>query len=411
MDVAHQSAPLADPCAVIRDYRHRRRLKLADVATALGCSISTVSRLESHGARHAPVETLRRLAEILRIPPQRLSLAPCGTTRHARPAGIVGAVERGDEMRRRTLLTGMAGLGAAALTGPPAARNLATALLSPSGALAPAEVPAALHRARTAYAAGHYTDATRLLPPVLHAAQHSPRLTAHLVRAYALVSEIATKTNDNGFAWIAADRALTTARDADDPALIAIASARMSTAFRRDGHTDAATALLTDSADQLNRSSMLPLRGSLLLVAAYTAAVAGDERAAAALLTETEGIAARVPPTDRFSSSIVAGYAVSVHTTLGDSSRALSWAARTQPGQLPTPERRARYAVDTAHAWQLHDRPDNATKALLAAEHAAPEELRRASVRNRIRTLHNRPGPKPSGLIALARRTGALTQL
>jgi hypothetical protein len=74
--------------------------------------------------------------------------------------------------------------------------------------------------------------------------------------------------------------------------------------------------------------------------------------------------------------------------------------------QLPTPERHAKFWIDTARAWHQHGRPDQACQSLLAAERHAPEEIRRASVKTLITAIAQVPGPRPSGLHGLAGRAG-----
>lgn len=75
-------------------------------------------------------------------------------------------------------------------------------------------------------------------------------------------------------------------------------------------------------------------------------------------------------------------------------------------GLLPTPERRAKFLIDTARAWQEHGRPDQAYRALLAAEANAPEEIRRASVKALIATIAQSRGTSLAGLRGLANRSG-----
>lgn len=405
MDVAHRPAPPVDRGAVIRDYRLRARLRQRDVAAKLGCSISTLSRLETGGAQHADVDTLLRLAQLLSIPLDEFGL---GDPFPRSPAGILVPIQRGADMRRRTLLAGMIGVGAARPIGA-VAPDLAAAVLAPTGDLPDAETMTQLRRVRTAFIAGKYGDAARLLPPVIATASRSVRLRPVLVHAYALASEIATKTNDNDLASVAADRAFSTAHRSGDPKLVAVAAQRVAIALRRDGQPAQALTLLTRSADDLAAvGSARALRGHLLLTGSYTAAVAGDDAAATAMLADAELLAGHVPATLRFSTAIVSGYAVSICTMLGDTARAVESIARIQPGELPTPERQARTAVDAAHAWDMHGHSARAVSAFLAAERAAPEELKRASVRRRLVSMLDRPGSQPTGLRDLAVRAGAL---
>jgi hypothetical protein len=110
-----------------------------------------------------------------------------------------------------------------------------------------------------------------------------------------------------------------------------------------------------------------------------------------------------------FSMTGVEVYQIGIHTALGDSAAALASARSVTQAELPTAERQARFCIDTARAWQLHGRPDQAYQALLVAERHAPEEIRRSSVRTLITTMAQGPGAQPYGLRQLAARAGALT--
>jgi hypothetical protein len=101
-------------------------------------------------------------------------------------------------------------------------------------------------------------------------------------------------------------------------------------------------------------------------------------------------------------------YQISVHTALGDSGTALTHARDLNPHQLPTPERHARYCIDTARAWAAHGRVDRAFQMLHIAERHAAQELRRPSVRTLVSGLLYTPGRPPAGLRQLASRCGAI---
>jgi hypothetical protein len=80
---------------------------------------------------------------------------------------------------------------------------------------------------------------------------------------------------------------------------------------------------------------------------------------------------------------------------------------------LQTPLQRVACAVtheriDVARAFDQWSKPDRCYQALLAAEQAAPQEVRRSAVRNMTAALmrHDRALP---GVRAFATRVGALT--
>lgn len=242
--------------------------------------------------------------------------------------------------------------------------------------------------------------------------------SATLAGTYVLVSELAVKAGEDGMSWVAADRALAAARDSGDPATIAAASRVVAIAMRRLGHYDAATTMLTRTAFSLDADHgdlsvpVLAAYGSLLRTAAYSSAQNGRRDQALDLIAEAGGAAARMPGSavtrPAFSVTGVEVYQIGIHNALGDSGAALTHARSVNQGRLVTSERRAKFLVDTARAWQQHGRPEQACRALLAAERNAPEEVRRASVRRLIATIAQAPGRRPSGLRELATRAGAL---
>jgi hypothetical protein len=227
-----------------------------------------------------------------------------------------------------------------------------------------------------------------------------------------LVSELCLKLNADGMAWVAADRGYFAADASGDPAAIAAATRQIGIAMRRLGHHDGATALLTKTALSLGgdsgdpRPDLLAAYGSLLCTAAYSSAQNGHRGRAIELIGEAEQAAERmagrrVAGSD-FGPTNVAVYRIGVHTALGDSGAALSFARGVNQRLLPTPERRARFCIDTARAWQAYGHVGRACHSLQMAERHAPEELRRPSVRKLISGLlvTGRPTEELRGLAA-----------
>jgi hypothetical protein len=92
---------------------------------------------------------------------------------------------------------------------------------------------------------------------------------------------------------------------------------------------------------------------------------------------------------------------------LGDVGSALDFARRIDIRALPTAERQARFCVDTARAWQRFGDNHKCYHALRIAEHLAPEEVKRPSVRALVSELLAARGPAPTGLRGFANRIGA----
>ena len=344
-------------------------------------------------------------------------------------------------MRRRELLADLTGLTGALLlpipgtpAGPgpdPLADSLEAILTSRSTPAAPVPLPALRKRLTTSWQAFetcHYQALTTQLPGLVSAAAASRDNTASRTRraystiladAYVLASELALKANQDSIAWVTADRALPAAYDSGDPAAIAAACRAVAMAMRRLGHYDGATAMLTSTAQTLTAGHgnppprVLAAYGSLLCTAAYACAQNGQKRQASELISEAQETAIRMGGARAgrsvFSAVNVEVYQIGIHTALGDSAAALGHARAVDQHALPTPERHARFCIDTARAWQQHGRPDQAYQALLVAERQSPEEIQRPSVKTLITTMTQTPRMRPAGLRQLAERAGALT--
>ncbi|WP_234350600.1 transcriptional regulator [Streptomyces sp. XY66] len=211
-------------------------------------------------------------------------------------------------------------------------------------------------------------------------------------------------------------RAGTAARRSGRPALLAAAARAAATPLRRTGHTDTALQLLKEAHDALDTAPRLSAAGldasgMVALTAAYTAAQARMPSTAEQLATQAEQTVARllrdhgqVPAGAELSPAQCVLYRVGIHQKLGDVDRALAYAAGLEPAVLPTPERRARAATDTARALLAAGDVPTAFVQLQLVERAAPQEARRPSVRALTAEVAARRPDLP-GLTAFARRT------
>ncbi|HET9257769.1 MAG TPA: hypothetical protein VFO16_21575 [Pseudonocardiaceae bacterium] len=95
---------------------------------------------------------------------------------------------------------------------------------------------------------------------------------------------------------------------------------------------------------------------------------------------------------------------------LGDAGAALAHARSLPLASVPTTERRVRLLVDVAQAWAQWDKPGQAYRTPLAAERAAPGEVRtRNAVRRLVTDLMAVPEQAAMpGLSALASRMHAI---
>lgn len=201
--------------------------------------------------------------------------------------------------------------------------------------------------------------------------------------------------------------------------VLAAAARAAATPLRRTGRTDEALQLLDEARTHLTTgprptATGLEAAGMAALTAAYTAAQAHRAPTARELTTQAEEIThhlASHPHTEagrprELTADQCALYRIGIFRHLGDFDTALATARRLRPAQLPTAERRARAATDTARA--LLDAGDitGVFTQLRLVELAAPLEARRPSVRalaGQVAELR----PDLPGLSSYAQRTGA----
>ncbi len=434
---------------LVRLARTAQHLSLTQLGELVRYSPSTLSRIETGHRKLTDVTELRVFADTLAIPAHLFGLTtPARSVTGAAspadlpvPTTVCATREGGDEaVQRRQLLAGLVAVTGAALLGQPArpAAAAATSSADPHlrGLLAgphhlnaqPTSVSALRGRladARATYEDCRYHDLALALPEVIATAQVSldeatgqrhERTAAVLADAYSLAADLCSRLHDNALSWVTAERARAAAQLSGDPASIAEAARMASIALRRHQHHDTATDLLTSTAFGLGADAGNPspkhlaAYGALLCTASYTAAQHNKRHQALDLITEAESAAARLGdvhvPGSAFSDINTKIYRIGVHTALGDPGTALDHARKVTLAAIPTPERQARFCVDTARAWQRYGSPVNSVNALHVAEECAPEELRRSSVRDLITSLLEAPGPTPEGLPELAARCG-----
>jgi transcriptional regulator with XRE-family HTH domain len=458
----HTDAVLAavrsgDLGAIVRSVRHANHLTLAELAQRCSYSTSTLSRMERGKQSLRDVRVLRSLAEALRIPPHLLGLAdtPVRSVRTRPPVARVGVIlasdEETDPMRRRTLLAGLTGLAGTATFGTavPASAVAATTaagvaanpmdalecfLLDPPNA---GGLPVAVPRlrrevtaARSLFQRGRYTDVARRLPTLLSntavtrannaGGEHLAETHGLLAELYILASELMVKLDRDQLAWTTADRALQAASESDDVLTQAGARRAWAIVLRRTGHAETAQRLVIDTAAALQPDLQrgpehLSVYGALLSTAAYTAAVDGDRDTARTLTTEAVQAAVRLGADGNhrftaFGPTGVGLYRISIARVLGDYGTAIEAARRIDPAAIPLVERRARYWTDVARSFHQWDKPEHCYRALLAAEHACPDEVRyRAPIHQITTSLLRHPTTHTlPGLRDFAARTGAL---
>ncbi|WP_276314956.1 helix-turn-helix domain-containing protein [Streptomyces sp. WAC 06738] len=437
-----------DAGAIVRLARRAADVTLADLGQAVGYTAASLSRMERGQQPMRDIDLLTRIAGLLGIPPHLLGLAPrhdpatAASYGSAAPPGIdslsrepIGEEDE-DPVRRRKLLARVAGATTSVILTPTAATAAPRPSLSGledvllyrnTPALAapeptPAAVAAALDAARRDFAACRYDRLARALPSHLALAQaltgagHPEAGATAVAELYNIATRLCIKMGEDEMAAATADRALTACRGGADALTTAEAHRMVSSVWRRAQHYTRATDVAVTAAQQLtgasNDAAVLSAKGNLYATAAYTAGKQGDRYLARDLIAEAGATADQlghdaVTGGAVFGPSQVILHQISISYLLGDAGTAIEHARRIRPATLPTPERQARYYVDVARAFDQWGKPDRCYSALLAAEKAAPQEVRLGSVRTIAAGLmrHDRHLP---GIRNFAARVGAL---
>lgn len=266
----------------------------------------------------------------------------------------------------------------------------------------------AVDNARRQYQECHYSDLIRHLPALLarlHAAclaltgDAQSRAFALSADAHHVASGLLLKLDDQGLAYLAADRSMRAAQTSGDPVTVA-ASARIIThTLMSGGHLETAITTASGHAARLDRDSpahtpeSLSVYGSLLLRGAIAAAQHGNRGTAYDLLGEADGAGERLGFEGNlrwtaFGPANAKIHRVNVAVTLGDAGTAVDVARGIDPTAVTVTERKASLYVDTARAFLQWGKHEKAYLALRAAEETAHEEVAdRPSVHRVIREL------------------------
>src|SRR5260370_14255648 len=171
-----------------------------------------------------------------------------------------------------------------------------------------AALRAATTQARACFQAARYERLMAGLPRLIATAaatrdsaggDERAAASALLADAYIVAANFVIKLNDDPLAWTLADRALQAAQAGDDPLTIADGRRAVATVLRRTGRPAKARELLILAAHDIEPGGdpgpdQLSMYGTLLEVAAYTAAVDGNRPAATALIGEAQATATRL---------------------------------------------------------------------------------------------------------------------
>lgn len=370
---------------VLRAARLARGWTQAHVGALAGFSASAISRIER--GRALDVQTLRRLAEVYDVEPERLGLA----TVTGQPDTMD---ESGDDVLRRQFLT------AARLTVPAWVLtrfdDALAALPDPTGPSTATTVAARLVAGRKLFDTGNHTQLVASLPDLLAAAHHltdtttDPLPCATVAACYDLATHALNKIGRYQASRITADRAVTYAHLSGSPLASALSTRALSIVLRHEGRPHIAQRVNLEAIGQIEATGLSTPEQRTVFVqmlcsTAYAAAQSGDKDRALELTFEADRALRLLPthparpatPTEAtaLTPAQIQLYKVGVHWALGDSAAALDAARGLRTAQFPTPERRGRLHTDIARAWWQHGRPAQTTAALLAAHRQAPPEV------------------------------------
>jgi len=267
---------------------------------------------------------------------------------------------------------------------------------------------AAVNSARLQYQDCRYSALIRHLPQLLARLDAACLLLDGEARrrafvlcadAYHVAAGLLLKLNDQGLAYLAADRSMRAAQASDDPVAVG-ASARIVThTLMNGGHLHAATTTATGHAARLDRNVSSPtpdslsVYGSLLLRGAIAAAQQDKRQTAHELMSEADGAARQLGADGNFRWTAFGPtnarlHRVSVAVTLGDAGAAVDVARSIDLSAITVTERKASLLIDTARAFLQWGRHEKAYTALRSAEEVAHEEVAgRPSVHLLIRQL------------------------
>jgi transcriptional regulator with XRE-family HTH domain len=440
---------------IVRLARTAEGLTLEEVGRRVGYSAATMSRIERGRQPLTDVTLLSRLAVELSIPPELLGLAPAldvslqgkrlvlntsvpvGTTRW-----VPSAMEGDDPLRRREFLSAFTFTAAAqvgsGLSGyrEPAADRAGASLVGsledvlirgkwPTGArpLDDRTLRNGLSAARADFQASRYRALSGRLPRLIAGIEmnNEPVDTSVAAEIYNTAAHALIKVESRSLDWLAIDRALRIARDAEDPAVNANVTRNLVTLYRRAGRYGDAERLALEAADTLSIGGVAPsashvsLYGMLVCNAGYAAAQGGDRSRSIELLDHAAKVATRLGEGvnaywTAFSPTNVTLHRISAAWALGDAGTAIDYAATVAPDAIQLPERKSRFWVDVARAWHQLGKFEECFRSLLVAEGLAPEEVRsRPAVRSLVETLLY--APRQSGMPGLRKfaiRVGAL---
>lgn len=371
----------------VRIYRRAARLEQTQLALLIGKSIPWVSGVENGHVRADRLSDLIAIANACRCNLTDILGGPLDSlTQRPSPRGV--QVARVREVIMRTAL--------------PIAR--------PSS-----EPPVSLERVGERVAQAWQTwhssptahDAVgRVLPDLLLdanaaylSAEDKRRAARTMSGTYQITRLWLHHLPEPDLAWVAAERSVSTAKEADDPHLLALGAWAMSASYRRVGQQEEATRVCLDAADDLQRrlandptDDLLAAYGMLNLAAAVSSAQSNQAGRAWALHAAAEETARALgqhyDPWTMFGRGNVDIHGLALTAELGDHDAVIDKISQLDLDRVPSVERRSRPYIDAARGYTSRREDFAAVMSLLEAEKISADEVHDSGlVREIVREL------------------------
>ncbi|MHA6626867.1 helix-turn-helix domain-containing protein [Pseudonocardia sichuanensis] len=205
--------------------------------------------------------------------------------------------------------------------------------------------------------------------------------------AYALAEQVLAWVADSALLWLAADRCMECAQQADDPDTLAAAAWVLGNVWRSTGREEDAWQLVQDASTLLEpyladgTDQQRALWGANQLHASITAARLGREGDALRALDQGDEMSARLPagyahPWTLFGKANAVMTGISVHVDLRKSGHALDYANAGDLDAVPSLDRRTRLWLEIARGYAQRKDP-MATLAVLQRAMSISEESMR----------------------------------
>lgn len=375
----------------IAEHRLRRSLTQEELAGLVGISLSMMKKIESGDRLVTRFSQLIRFAQVLRVKDMRdltgvpLPLVPGGRVGHPSAEAVGGALVN----RGRTTSGESPDLDELAVS----VERCWTTWQEPSAFRYDAvgqQLPSLISQVQVAVTCGE-GDARR------GALRQASRL-------YQLVRTWTKRVGEYELSLLAADRAVSSALEADDPGLTGAAAWNLAMILSAQGKTEQSLAVVHRAVAELRpylqdpTMERLAVFGGLHLVGATEAARADKPTDAHQFLDVADQVAARTGETNHFrmvfGPTNVALHRVSTAAELGRTTEALDLVEHVDIDQAPAVERRLTYHLDAARCYARQHNDVAAVHMLQRIHRESPEELRYSSpVRETLRQLMGRAKP------------------